>query len=115
MYGSGGCRHDRRMSRTWSLVPILLLVAVVALGDERNPFDDEELEAALEDEEVMPLSAVLGRPVLGPGQAIEVELKREDGRWIYEIEMLRPDGRIEHLDLDAATLTPRAEHDRDDD
>jgi hypothetical protein len=115
MYGSAECRHDRRMSRTWSLVPIILVVATVVLGDERNPFDDGELEAALRDGEVMPLGAVLGQPALGPGQAIEVELKREDGRWVYEIEMLRPDGRIDHLDLDAATLVPRAERDRDDD
>lgn len=103
------------MPRIRSLVPIILLVAATALGDERNPFDDEELESALRDGQVLPLGELLGRPVLGPGQAIEVELKREDGRWVYEVEMLRPDGRIEHLDLDAATLAPRAEHDRDED
>lgn len=103
------------MARRWTLAAAVLLIAAVALGDERNPFDDEELEAALRHGQVMPLGELLARPVLGPGQAIEVELKRKRGRWIYEIEMLRPDGRIEHLRIDAATLARLAKHDRDDD
>lgn len=115
MYGSGDPRHDRRMARLWSVVLVVGLVAAVALGDERNPFDDEALGSALRDGRVRPLAALLASSVLGPGHVIEAELKREDGRWIYEIEMLRPDGRIEDLELDAETLAPRAEHDRDDD
>ena len=36
-----------------------------------------------------------------PGDLMEVELEREDGRWIYEVEILAPDGRLLELEYDA--------------
>ncbi|MFN8994621.1 MAG: PepSY domain-containing protein, partial [Pseudomonadota bacterium] len=38
-----------------------------------------------------------------PGQVLEVELEQEDGRWIYEIKLLQPGGRLVKLELDAAS------------
>jgi uncharacterized membrane protein YkoI len=32
---------------------------------------------------------------------MEVELEREHGRWRYEIKLLRSDGRLMKLDIDA--------------
>jgi uncharacterized membrane protein YkoI len=36
-----------------------------------------------------------------PGQVIEVELEQEDGRWIYEIKLLRPGGSLVKMEVDA--------------
>lgn len=36
-----------------------------------------------------------------PGQVLEVELERDDGRWIYEIKLLQAGGRLLKLKLDA--------------
>ena len=38
-----------------------------------------------------------------PGQVLEVELERDDGRWIYEVKLLQAGGRLVKLELDAAS------------
>lgn len=37
------------------------------------------------------------------GRAIETELETEDGRWVYEIEILTAEGRLFEVDVDAVT------------
>jgi hypothetical protein len=41
-----------------------------------------------------------------PGEVLEVELEHGHGRLIYEIKLLRPDGRLAELRYDAATGEP---------
>lgn len=54
----------------------------------------------------MPLHALLERVAQRqPGQVVEVELEREDGMWVYEIKLLRPDGILLKLELDARDAT----------
>lgn len=38
-----------------------------------------------------------------PGQVLELELERDDGRWIYEVKLLQANGQLLKLDVDAAT------------
>ena len=38
-----------------------------------------------------------------PGQVLELELEREDGRWIYDLKLLQTDGQLLKLEVDAAT------------
>lgn len=38
-----------------------------------------------------------------PGRVLEAELERAKGRWIYELKILDPEGRLYELKLDAAT------------
>ena len=38
-----------------------------------------------------------------PGEMIEVELDREDGAYVYELKILRSDGKIQEIEVDAAT------------
>ncbi|MFO1286686.1 MAG: PepSY domain-containing protein [Rubrivivax sp.] len=52
--------------------------------------------------EVMPLDALRERLRRDhAGELLELELEREDGRWIYEVKLLQPDGRIVKLEVDA--------------
>jgi uncharacterized membrane protein YkoI len=37
------------------------------------------------------------------GRVLEAELERAKGRWIYELKILDPEGRLHELKLDAAT------------
>ena len=54
--------------------------------------------------EVLPLPVVLERLQRDyPGRVLEVDLEREDGRWIYEIRLVQADGRLLKLEVDAAT------------
>ncbi len=66
--------------------------------------DHDRARAAVQAGEAMPLSALLGRLQRShPGQVLEVELERQDGRWIYEVKLLQPDGQLLKLALDART------------
>lgn len=64
--------------------------------------DHDRARAAVQAGEVMPLPALLERlQRTYPGQVLEVDLEREDGRWIYELKLLQADGQLLRLDVDA--------------
>ncbi len=64
--------------------------------------DHERARAALQAGEVLPLPQLLERVAREqPGQVLAVELERDDGRWIYELKLLDPAGRLVKLEVDA--------------
>jgi uncharacterized membrane protein YkoI len=66
--------------------------------------DHERARRAVQAGEVLPLPTLLERLALEqPGQVMAVELEQDDGRWIYEIKLLRPGGQLVKLKLDAQT------------
>ena len=88
----------------------VVLAVVVLLGlaqhDGRasDRDDHDRARAAVLAGEVLPLQTLLERLRRSrPGQVLELELEREDGRWVYEIRLLQPDGQLVKLDVDAAT------------
>ncbi len=92
-----------------SRTPLLSwLAAVLALALASPPAqadsDQDRARAAVQAGQVLPLKTVLERLEREhPGQVLEVELEQDDGRWIYEIKLLQPGGRLVKLELDAAT------------
>ncbi len=97
----------------------LLLASVVCCaaalstaGDAhaRSDRDHERARAAVVAGEVMPLPALLERVAQQqPGHVLAVELEQERGRWIYELKLLQPGGRVLKVDVDArdGTVLPR--------
>ena len=92
--------------------PLLrLLGAIVALVAALLPGapalaggDHDRARAAVQAGEVLPLKTVLERVARShPGEVLEVELEREDGRWVYEIKLLQAGGQLVKLEVDAAT------------
>lgn len=85
------------------LVACLAVAACVPAGaDERR--DHDRARAALKAGEVQPLQDVLDKVLRSyPGEVLEVELEREDGRWVYELKLLQPGGRLLKLEVDART------------
>lgn len=68
--------------------------------------DHDQARAALVAGEIQPLPRILERVATQhPGDVLEVELDREQGRWIYEFKILQSDGRILKLDVDAKDAT----------
>lgn len=64
--------------------------------------DHDRARDAVQAGQVLPLSTLLERLEREhPGQVLEVELERDDGRWIYEVKLLQSGGRLLRLDLDA--------------
>jgi uncharacterized membrane protein YkoI len=69
--------------------------------------DHDRAREALERGEALPLTDILARvrPALG-GEVVGVSFKRDrdnGGRWIYEFKVIRPDGRLVEMDVDART------------
>ena len=58
----------------------------------------------VESGEILPLQQILqALPELQQARILEVELEREHGRYVYEVEILTGDGRVQELQLDAAS------------
>lgn len=68
--------------------------------------DDDHLEARrlMESGSIQPLETILEQVLSQrPGRILEVELEGEDGRNVYEIELLDESGQVWELKLDAVT------------
>ena len=90
------------MGRALLLRPVLLLMGGPLSASDRR--DHERARAALAAGEVRPLAELLAEVERRyVGRVIETELERDDGRWIYELTVLPPSGRVFELKLDAAT------------
>jgi uncharacterized membrane protein YkoI len=97
---------------TAALLGGVLMSAALAPPARASDDDHEQAQRAVQAGEVMPLRSVLERLARDyPGQVLDVELEREDARWVYEIKLLQADGRRIKLKLDArsADLIERRE------
>lgn len=96
----------RRRSRPGVLWLLAMLVGGLALQPAWSGSKDDHNRArqALQAGQVLPLGKVLERLEREhPGQVMEVELEQEEGRWIYEVKLLQPQGELVKLKLDART------------
>lgn len=82
------------------LVLAMLLFAAPALADD----DHDRAREALARGEILPLSRILAvvEKEVG-GRIVEIDLDRDDGRYVYEVEAVAPDGRLVEISIDAAT------------
>ncbi len=91
---------------------LLLAVAGPACGSDAR--DHDRARQALEAGEVLPLRTILERVERdNPGQIMEVELERKEGRWIYEIKLLRTGGSLVKLKVNARDGTLLDSKERD--
>ena len=99
---------------------LFLLSACIGIApvqaDSRQ--DHEVARRALEAGEILSLRQVLTSIEREHrGEVLEVELEHEDQRWIYEVKMLRRDGGINKLIIDArdgSVLEVKGKHRRKD-
>jgi uncharacterized membrane protein YkoI len=73
-------------------------------GNARNPFDQSEAGDARRAGQILPMWEVIHR--LGPelrGQVVATDIARRSGRWLYEFQVLRADGRLVRVWADATT------------
>ena len=79
-------------------------LALTAPLDARGDDDHERALAAVERGEALPLDALLLKANLRDGERlIDVELEREDGRWVYELEFIDERGHVREIEMDALT------------
>ena len=100
------------------IVLALVLVALPLAGARADEDDQERALSAREAGRALPLAGILERAQRdAPGRVLGVELEDEGGRVVYEVKVLRPDGRVRMLAYDAATGKPVVHHEEvgDDD
>lgn len=90
------------------LLPLALssaLLSAIVLAAPQAHADDDDLDRlrdAVNRGEVMPLSALQDEVRRAfPGEIIRVELDEDDGRFIYEFKVLKPNGRLVEIEMDA--------------
>jgi uncharacterized membrane protein YkoI len=103
-----------------TLATALVLAGAMAATGVRASSDSDHDRArdAVQAGQVLPLKTVLERLEREhPGQVLEVELERDDGRWVYEVKLLQAGGRLVKLALDAGSgeVLKRRERGRDRD
>ena len=99
---AGSTQQRLRRGAVMAAVLCTSLVMVSAWADSKG--DHERARAAVQAGEILPLPTLLERLQRShPGHVLELELEREDGRWIYEIKLLQSDGKLLELELDAGT------------
>lgn len=80
---------------------IWVIVAAPGLADSVSP---DRVRALVARGEILPLEEILKRNESGiTGRIIEIELERKKEAYVYEIKILRPDGRYRELKIDART------------
>ena len=97
---------------------LALLLAVMPLAHARadEADDQERARSAREAGRALPLASILDRVRQStPGVVLGVELEEEGGRVLYEVKVLRPDGRVRLLAYDAATGERVAHREADED
>jgi len=97
---------------------LALLLAVLPLAHARadEADDQERARSAREAGRALPLASILDRVRQStPGVVLGVELEEEGGRVLYEVKVLRPDGRVRLLAYDAATGKRVAHREADED
>lgn len=103
------------MPRSPHVVMIILVATLVAAGvlsaraddkrDRHGRISHDEVLAAQQRNEIRPLPEVLAaaeKVVAGP--VVKVEVKRRDGRLLYEVKIISAQGRVREVYVDAASL-----------
>ncbi len=83
-----------------ALAALLLLAASAAQADD----DHRRARELVESGDILPLEKVLQAVTQGRNwRLLEAKLEEEDGRLIYEFELLDESGRVRELEYDART------------
>lgn len=95
--------HILSLAVAAGLSAAVLLSAGTASADS-DRLRQNEVRQLREAGKILPIEDVLGRArAAQPGQVVEVELEREDGRFVYEVKLIDDGDRVHKLELDAAS------------
>ena len=90
------------VATTLAALGAAVLAASPALSAER--VRHQEVRQLRESGKILPMEDILGRArAAQPGQIVEVELEREDGRYVYEVKVIDDADKVHRLELDAGS------------
>lgn len=84
---------------------VVLCGALLGLGQLAHADDDHErARRALEHGKVLPLRSLLTQLERQyGGEVVKVDFEDDDGGYVYEIRLVRPQGQVLELEVDAVT------------
>lgn len=85
---------------------LLATVGLVAspAGHADDKLNQNEVRQLREAGKILPMEDILSRSrAAQPGQIVEVELDRENGRYVYEVKLIDDRNTVHKLELDAAS------------
>ncbi|MDB9894275.1 peptidase M4 [Reinekea forsetii] len=88
--------------RAWTIGIICLLSMNLAQADSRLG-SDQVLELVARGDVLAATELVALHPELAEQEWLDIELERQDGRWIYELELLDAAGVVREYRFDART------------
>lgn len=101
-----GLSYTSKMNKKFHTTMNLLLILIVLISPGVAHADDDYIEARrLQDAgEILSLDSLLKniRPEF-PGKILEIELENEDGKIVYEVEILGDDGIVREIYINAKT------------
>ncbi len=96
---------DRRYLATSLIAAALggaVLAATPASASER--VRQQEVRQLRESGKILPMEDILARArAAQPGQIVEVELERDDGRYVYEVKVIDSADKVHKLELEAGS------------
>ena len=82
----------------------VLLCAAWALAPIAHADDDQRIRQLQRSGEILSLEQIFDRArKVKPGRIVDVDLDKDDGRYIYEIELLERSGKVWEMEFDART------------
>jgi uncharacterized membrane protein YkoI len=93
------------MPRSFTLFLIMLIAAIGASQGAAGDDSDHDLaRQLLEQGRILPLAEIVDKVRSEiPGEMLEVEFETDDGAYIYELKILRPDGRVQEIEVEAGS------------
>ena len=89
------------MKTTW-LFPVLVAGTISGQAIAGEELGQAEIRELVRQGEILPLETILARlPAEKFGRLLDLEVEREQGTVVYEIEFLSADGRIVEVEVDA--------------
>ena len=99
-------KHSGLCSKLPSVIAALLSALLLAAAAAPVAADDDHITARKlrESGEIMPLEKIIERArAEKPGEVLETELDRKNGRYVYEVEIVDEAGQVWEIKLDAGT------------
>lgn len=97
-------RSTPRLVAAGTISIAIVLAPLTAFGDDDDAREHYRAQQALQSGKIRPLEDIIAtvRKEV-PGDIIEIEFETEDGRYIYEMEIIQPSGQIIEIEIDATT------------
>lgn len=82
----------------------VLLCSASALAPIAHADDNKSIRQLQRSGEILSLEQIFDRArKVKPGRIVDVDLDKDDGRYIYEIELLESSGKVWEMEFDART------------